>query len=69
MARTVSAVGCSVDACVAAARRLLGLTYREAPERLRSGGEDGCYRVTLATGDVVEVTTKQHARVDAFVVE
>lgn len=41
-----------------AARQLLGLKLRDSREVIRSGGEDGLYRCTLANGLVVEVTIR-----------
>lgn len=63
--RTVSAVGNNVRNCVAEARRILGLTFKDAPEVIRANDGDNLYRVTLATGDVVEVTVIRRTPVNA----
>jgi hypothetical protein len=59
--RTAVAVGSNVRNAVAAARRKLDLSLSESREVCRSGDEDGLYRVTLASGDVVEVSVIQHS--------
>lgn len=50
----ISAQGNSVSSCLSAARTVAGLKFHESREDIRSGGEDGCYRVTLTDGTVVE---------------
>lgn len=55
--------GCSL------ARSHLGLRLRETRERIRSGGEDGLWRVTLNGGTVVEVSTVSHAHAEVLAVE
>jgi hypothetical protein len=55
--KTVSVTAVTVRNAVAEARRQLGIDPRSAlgQEKIRSGGEDGLYRVTLHSGDVVEI--------------
>lgn len=66
--KTVSASGNSIKNCLSAARRLLGVTFREAPAIRISDSGDGLYRVALSTGDIVEVTVIHHSRVEAELV-
>lgn len=54
----VSVDGPNIAACLAAARRKLGLKFKDSREALRSGGEDGPWRVTLANRTVVECTIR-----------
>lgn len=61
MNRLVKVSGPNVRACLATARRRLGVELHEAEEQTRSGGEDGLYRVTLTNGDVVECTIIQRS--------
>lgn len=56
----ISGEGQSVRSICAAARRLAGLKLRDSREVLRSGGEDGLYRIHLADETVVECTVKPH---------
>lgn len=65
----ISAQANSVRSALAKARQVAGIRLRESRETIRSGGEDGCYRCTLSDGTVVEVTTVQHSRAQAEVVE
>lgn len=55
---------------LAEARRLLKLDPRlmSSKEKIRSGGEDGLYRITLWCGDIVELTIKQHTKSAACLV-
>ena len=46
---------------VAEAKRALGLKSTTKPTVV-SGGEDGLYHATFPSGDVAEITCKQHAR-------
>lgn len=41
---------------LSAARKVLGIKLKGSREIIRSGGEDGLYRCTLADGHVIEVT-------------
>ena len=52
-----------------AARRRLGLKLNDSREIIRSGGEDGLYRVHLADGTIVECTITQSARTEVLAVE
>lgn len=52
----------SVRCALAEARRLMGVTKKDSREILRSGGEDGLYRVHLSNGAVVEATIKWKAK-------
>jgi len=52
-----------VRGCVAAARRAIGVKLADSREFLRSGGEDGLYRVHLEGGAIVEVTIIRRSRV------
>lgn len=61
MERVIGVRSHSVRSALAEARRQWGLKLSESREAVRSGGEDGLYRVTLATGDVVECTIAQRA--------
>ena len=56
------------DAC-AFARRQLGLHLKDSRETLRSGGEDGLYRVHLSEGTIVEVTTAHHSKAELLAVD
>lgn len=62
---TISAEGSSIRNAVAAAKRLLGNPKLRA---VLCSGEDTLYRVTLDSGDVVEVTVRWHGRAQAQVV-
>ncbi len=64
MDRIVQVMGPDVRACCAAVRRHLGLKLKDSREVIRSGGEDGLYRVTLANGVIVEATVVAHARTE-----
>lgn len=63
---TVSVRSHAVRSAVAAARRHLGLERSASLESVRSGGEDGLYRVTLADGTVVEATIVQRAATEVL---
>jgi len=56
-----------------AARKLLGLHLQDSREKIRSGGEDGLYRCTLASGDVVKVKLERPwpkgRKIEAILVE
>jgi hypothetical protein len=65
----ISAKGPSVRSAVAAARRVANLELNASRVVVRSGGEDGLYRCTLADGNVVEVAVVRHAKAEALVVE
>lgn len=69
MANLVSAVGGNVRNAVCAARRELKLSFKEAPVVRQDDHGDNLYRVQLATGDVVEVTCKRHARAEATILD
>jgi len=56
------ATGQSVRACLAAARKVLDLKLNDSREVIRSGGEDGLYRVHLSSGDVIECEVVRHGR-------
>jgi hypothetical protein len=56
------------SACVLA-RKHLGLKLSESREVLRSGGEDGLYRVHLADGTIVECTIQQRAKAEILAVD
>jgi hypothetical protein len=63
--RTVTAQAGNVQAALCAARRLMGVPLKGHREVTRSGGEDGLYRSTLESGDVVEITMVHHASATA----
>lgn len=63
----VTASAHSVRNALAAARRVAGLDRKTSAEVVRSGGEDGLYRSTLADGTVVEVTIIPHGAAAAFI--
>ena len=52
----VSATGKTVRNAVAEARRLLGISQKSSPIVSDVDHEDGLHRVTLSTGDVIEVS-------------
>lgn len=56
MSKIVGVTGSSVSHCLAGARRELGIKFQDSREELRSGGEDGLYRVHLSNGDICECT-------------
>lgn len=65
--QVVVARGPNVRAICAEVRRRLRRTLADLPEVLRSGGEDGHYRVHLGEGDsatIVEVTITQRKAVE-----
>lgn len=64
MSRTISVQGANVRTCCAAARRYLGVALGKSRESIRSGGEDGLYRITLANGIVVEATIVPRSKTD-----
>ena len=63
--RTISVSARTVRNAVAEARRHLDLVTKHGVvrhggrEMLRSGGEDGLWRITLVSGDIVEVSICQ----------
>lgn len=63
----VMASGNSVRDCLAAARRKLGIPLEGNRKKIVSGGEDGCYRVTLESGIVVECTMIPRSKAAAMV--
>lgn len=63
----VSATGSSVRYCISAARRVAKLTAAQSKEVLRSGGEDGLYRVHLEGGHVVECSVVQRGVASAWI--
>jgi hypothetical protein len=65
----ISAQGNSVMNALAKAREVAGLKLKDSREVLRSGGEDGCYRVHLADGNIVEVAVIKHSSSSAVIVE
>lgn len=65
----ISASGNNVLNCLSAARKVAGLKLKTSRETLRSGGEDGCYRCTLADGTIVEVTVVKHSVSSAEIVQ
>ena len=65
----ISASGHNVLHCCAAARKIAGLKLADTREVLRSGGEDGLYRVILADGTIVECTLVQHSTAQAFITQ
>lgn len=67
--KLVSAVATNVRNALAVARRVLGVTLREAPVTTRSDHGNGLYRVTLGTGDTVEVTVKAKTQASAEVLQ
>lgn len=64
--KVVSASGGNIASCLSAARKLLGLRFRDSQEELRSGGEDGLWRVHLTGGVVVECTVIPRSRANAW---
>jgi hypothetical protein len=52
----VTASGPTVTAVSSAVRRHLGLKLKDSRESMRSGGEDGLWRVHLADGTIIETT-------------
>lgn len=64
----VSAVGPNVKSCLSHARVTAGLKLSASREKIRSGGEDGLYRVELADGTIVECTIISRSRADSFIV-
>lgn len=64
----ITAIGPSVRSALAEARRVAGLQLNSSRETLRSGGEDGLYRVHLADGTIVETTVRQHHKASAELV-
>jgi len=57
------ATGPNIRSILAAVRRSAQLPLKDSREVLRSGGEDGLYRVHLADGTVVECTVLLHSPV------
>ncbi len=62
MSQVIEVTGNTVRACCATARRRLGLKLQDSRERIRSGGEDGLYRVHLTDGTIVEATILKGVR-------
>jgi hypothetical protein len=62
MTTLIATTGPSVRSCLAAARKALGVPLNGNREKLRSGGEDGLYRVHLESGVIVECVVVQHGR-------
>jgi len=63
----VIASGNSVRDCLAAARRVLNIPLKGNRQKIVSGGEDGCYRVTLESDIVVECTMIPHSKAAAMI--
>lgn len=63
----ISAAGPSIRSALAEARRVGNLKLNDSRETLRSGGEDGLYRVHLADGTIVETTVVQYCKASAYV--
>ena len=63
----ISATAASVRSALAEARRVAGLELNASREIMRSGGEDGLFRVHLADKTIVEVTVVQHGRASAHI--
>lgn len=63
--QVVSAQGHTVRAALVASRNVLDIDLKDSREILRSGGEDGCYRVHLASGHVVEATVIRGCKAEA----
>lgn len=61
---TVSVEANNVRNGVSAARKALNLNPRKPDSKIKYHSEDGdgLHRITLNTGDVIEVTVKRHAR-------
>jgi hypothetical protein len=66
---TVATIAPTVQASLAAARRHLGIKLKDSREIIRSGGEEGLYRSTLADGTIVETTVKRNSTTQILVVE
>lgn len=64
----ISATGNNILNCLAEARRVGGLKLKESREQMRSGGDDGLWRVHLNGGHVVECTVKPGTRAKAEIV-
>lgn len=64
--QVVQASGGNIQSICAAVRRKLGLKLQDSRETLRSGGEDGLYRVHLADGTIVEATVIPRTRSEVF---
>lgn len=65
----IAAAGLNIRNALAEARRTANLSLAESREVLRSGGEDGLYRVRLNGGHVVEVTLHRRAHSSATVID
>lgn len=65
----LSAIGATVRNALAEARRVAGIDLKTSREVLRSGGEDGCYRVHLADGTIVELAVVPRTKAAAHIVE
>ncbi len=61
----LQAIGSSVRSCLSEARRVAGFDLKASRELLRSGGEDGLYRVHLANGAIVECTVVSRSAASA----
>jgi hypothetical protein len=66
---TVGVKSHSVRSACAAARRHLGVKLIDSRVRIKSGGEDGIYRVTLWDGTVVACMIVQRAKTEVLYVE
>jgi hypothetical protein len=65
----ISASATNVKQALAAARRIANVPLQGNREKIRSGGEDSCYRITLESDIVVEVTIMLHTVASAQIVE
>lgn len=63
----ISASGHNVRNALAKAREVAGLDLNTSREEMRSGGEDGLYRVHLADGNIVEVTLTPRTKSEAHI--
>lgn len=63
----ISASGHTVRNALTKAREVAGLDLNASREKLRSGGEDGLYRVHLADGNIVEVTVLRGTQAAAHI--
>jgi hypothetical protein len=62
MAHVVGVSASNIQHACSAARKSLGIKFKDSREVLRSGGEDGLWRVHLADGTIVETTIVHHSR-------
>ncbi len=63
----ISASANTLRNALSEARRVASLDINSSREVLRSGGEDGCYRVHLADSNIVEVTVLPGTRAAAHI--